>query len=193
MKTIIYENEHYVVIDRARCTPRLWVERKVKSGRTAVLAVGNVGADELCREIADALNCARSENARCREQADGEARQLKYWKHVAERLWSILDDIDTASDRFKPFFDEGDNWRVPKRARKYIEYVMGVQKNRHDFATTCGDCRGFGTRYIIGGDEVPCKTCKSVGLLLTKDAVPHKPASLPNPKKFRLKKGNLCE
>lgn len=45
-----------------------------------------------------------------------------YWKNVAEKLWDILDDIDTGSDRFKP--------RDEESYKKFYDYAMFRCKGR---------------------------------------------------------------
>ncbi len=49
---------------------------------------------------------------------------------VQERLWALLDDIDTASDMFKP--DDLDSYK------KFYKYAMRKVELRHDYLTSDG-------------------------------------------------------
>ena len=47
---------------------------------------------------------------------------LENWKYIAEELWKLLDDIDTASDMFKPKIDNFYRYAM-KKVEKRFEYV----------------------------------------------------------------------
>lgn len=52
------------------------------------------------------------------------------FREMAEKLWGLLDDIDTASDMFKPS-DE-------KSAMAFYRYVMSKQSERHKYLKSDG-------------------------------------------------------
>lgn len=49
------------------------------------------------------------------------------YKLIAERLWEILDDIDTATDHYKPNNDD-----------KFVRYVYAKLKERHSYMKSDG-------------------------------------------------------
>jgi hypothetical protein len=53
-----------------------------------------------------------------------------YYKFVAERLWSILDDIDTSSDVIKPTSEKG--YKI------FYEKTMERVSNRFNYLTSDG-------------------------------------------------------
>ena len=55
---------------------------------------------------------------------------LKQCRNIASELWSLLDDIDTASDMFKPS-DE-------RSHRAFYRYVMKRVSTRHDHLISDG-------------------------------------------------------
>lgn len=48
------------------------------------------------------------------------------WKYIAERLWSLLDDVDTAGDMFKPPINN------------FFKYVIGKAEKRHKYLHSDG-------------------------------------------------------
>ncbi len=51
-------------------------------------------------------------------------------REIAEKLWDILDDIDSASDMFKPN-DE-------KSYKAFYDYTMNKQEERHKYMRSDG-------------------------------------------------------
>lgn len=51
-------------------------------------------------------------------------------REIAEKLWDILDDIDSACDMFKPN-DE-------KSYKAFYDYTMNKQKERHNYMRSDG-------------------------------------------------------
>jgi hypothetical protein len=51
-------------------------------------------------------------------------------REMADKLWSLLDDIDTASDQFKPSNEAG--------CRRFYEYAMKKAGARHAIITSDG-------------------------------------------------------
>ncbi len=94
------------------------------------------------------------------QEQEGQTDECRRWKHVAERLFAILDDIDTASDRFKPRLDK------PTTLQNYYEYVRDVQQGRFDHVTPCPKCNNR-------AGEAFCRTCDGIGIVL--------PATAPSP------------
>lgn len=52
------------------------------------------------------------------------------FREIAEKLWNLLDDIDTASDIFKP--------QNEKSAMAFYKYVMSKQTERHKYLKSDG-------------------------------------------------------
>lgn len=52
------------------------------------------------------------------------------FREMAEKLWCLLDDIDTASDMFKP--------QDEKSAMAFYKYVMKKQEERHKYLKSDG-------------------------------------------------------
>ena len=48
------------------------------------------------------------------------------WKAIAEKLWTLLDDVDTAGDMFKPPING------------FFEYVIGKSEQRHRYLRSDG-------------------------------------------------------
>lgn len=63
-----------------------------------------------------------------RNAPTADARELSAaeWRGVAEALWALLDDVDTASDLFKP------------EPSPYVDYVQAKQAERHRHLVTDG-------------------------------------------------------
>lgn len=53
------------------------------------------------------------------------------YKESAEKLWQLLDDVDTASDMFKPSENNGINSYI-----NFYNYVMKKQAERWKYLTT---------------------------------------------------------
>jgi len=51
-------------------------------------------------------------------------------REMANKLWSLLDDIDTSSDQFKPSNEAG--------YRRFYEYAMKKSEARHAIITSDG-------------------------------------------------------
>ena len=52
------------------------------------------------------------------------------FREMAEKLWGLLDDIDTASDMFKP--------QDEKSAMAFYKYAMSKQAERHQYLKSDG-------------------------------------------------------
>lgn len=84
-----------------------------------------------CREIGEGewFECNKSFYERCIASPEWDTRKEVYesdYKDIAERLWQLLDDIDTYCDIMKP---------------ELTEYVKGVNekcRERHDLLETDG-------------------------------------------------------
>lgn len=78
--------------------------------------------------------------------------ELRKWKLIAERLFSIIDEIDTASDRFKP------RTKAPRTLQNYYDYVSDIQRERFQHAKLCPACHNKAS-------EAFCKTCEGIGIV----------------------------
>jgi hypothetical protein len=63
-------------------------------------------------------------------------KEAEEWKSVAEKLWGLLDDIDTASDMFKP------------EMQAYEKYVCAKAEERHKLLSSDGY-----TLWMTGGQK----------------------------------------
>ncbi len=67
----------------------------------------------------------------CRQSAIDSKIDLEMQEIVSEKLWRLLDDIDTASDMFKPC----DENRI-ESYKNFYKYVMDKQDKRWTFMIT---------------------------------------------------------
>ena len=59
-----------------------------------------------------------------------EVKDADQLREMADKLWSLLDDIDTASDQIKPANETG--------YRRFYEYAMKKAEARHAIITSDG-------------------------------------------------------
>lgn len=54
------------------------------------------------------------------------------YKKISHKLWDLLDDIDTASDMFKPSVENENSYKL------FYEYAMRKSEERHIYLTSDG-------------------------------------------------------